>query len=77
MNLFSTLWITFGIVLIGLTHLKVDRKNLKEINHVVKYKEVFTQAENVNNTLECNKVRKSTCPQASPLYSMTKQSFIA
>ena len=36
------------MVLIGLTHLKRGRKNLIEINQVVKYKDVFAQAENVN-----------------------------
>ena len=44
MSLFSTLWITIGIVLIGLTHLKIDRKTVIEINNVVKYKEAFAQA---------------------------------
>ena len=51
MNLFSILWITFWIVLIGLTHLKMDRKNLIEISHVVKYKEVFDQTDNVNKLI--------------------------
>ena len=40
--------INFGIVPIGLTHLKMDRGNLIENKHVVKYKEIFTQEECVN-----------------------------
>ena len=58
MNLFSTLWITFGIILIGLVYLEMDRKNLIKIDSVVKYKEAFTQVDNVNKHIRVQQGEK-------------------
>ena len=58
MNLFSTLWITFGIILIGLIYLEMDKKNLIKIDSVVKYKDVFTQVDNVNKHIRVQKGEK-------------------
>ena len=55
MNLFSTLWITFGIILIGLIYLEMDRKNLIKIDSVVKYNEVFTRVDNVNKRISATR----------------------
>ena len=46
----------------------MDRKNLIKINHVVKYKEVFTQAENVNKHIK---------GQESDTINMSKGKFTA
>ena len=53
MKLFSILWISFGIIFVGLIYLKMDMKNLVTINSEFDYKDIFTQVENridnVNN----------------------------
>ena len=64
--------INFGIVLIGLTYLKMDRKNLIEINHVGKYKEVFTQAENVYKHIRVQQSETINMSTGRFTYSMTK-----
>ena len=58
MNFFSTLWITFGIILAGLIYLEMDKKSLIKIDSVVKYKEVFTQVDNVNKHIRVQQGEK-------------------
>ena len=71
-NLFSTLWITFQIILISLIYLEMDKKNLIKIDSVVKYKDVFTQVDNVSKQIRVQQGEKINMPHAGLLHSTTK-----
>ena len=79
MNLFSTLQITFGIILIGLIYLEMDKKNLIKIDSVLKYKDVFTQVDNVNKHIRVQQGEKINMTTGKPpaQYNIAKLYSIA
>ena len=79
MNFFSTLWITFGIILFGLIYLETDKKNLIKIDSVVKYKDVFTQVDNVNKHIRVQQGEKTnmTTGKSTTQYNKAKLYSIA